>query len=681
MTRRLLIACCLGIAGSAQAQQAAPILRMLQTGQITPGQVLRMVQGRQEVVNASSLPTPIALSSFQREVLAFARQCAAQPRSPLRAFALHVLARLGSRQDVALVRPYLGADNVRLRLAAMTALWLLNPAAGRGHARNRLTAPSPLIVRNALRIFTARPDDRVDLDDEAGADRAPMPVYVGELPCCNPERVEQDERDATREAVAAAQALAQHPSPIVRREVCAVLLSFEVRQDYSAFLPTLLSARGGSPAAQRVLRVLRQRWPRVPAEFWPLLRRECRGGNRPAALPLVPRVDADAVPFRSRAERREFEQLRQQALAPRTQPATTDRTGYSLAFFYQRGCGQCQHVHKWIVRLANEIPDLRVRRYDIRQMDAAVLNEILSERMELPNRKRQTAPAVFTSTGALVGSEIDEDRLLRLVLASRGQPPPWPRRGAGSELDVAAAQERIQARYARLTAPWVVAAGLADGVNPCAFTVIIFFLSYLYYLGRGRAQVLMAGLAFTAGVFATYLLVGFGLLGAVQALRVMPALSAAVYWATAGLTLAAAVLSLRDGVLCLRGQSDRMVLKLPAAAQGAIHRVIRTQTRLRTIVAASLVAGFAVSLLELACTGQIYLPTILFISKGPARGAMLLVLYNVAFIAPLLAIFLLAYFGLGSQALAGFLRRHVAAAKFLMAGMFAALCVLLVVSV
>ena len=198
-------------------------------------------------------------------------------------------------------------------------------------------------------------------------------------------------------------------------------------------------------------------------------------------------------------------------------------------------------------------------------------------------------------------------------------------------------------------------------------------------MGRSKQELLLTGVMFTLGVFATYLLIGFGLLEAVQALKFMPALSNGVYWATALFALVVGLLSFRDGVLCLKGRAREVALQLPDAIKKMIHAVIRRQTQLRAIVLTSLVTGFLVSLLELACTGQVYLPAIVFISKGQVLGSALLVLYNVAFVTPLVVIFILAYFGLTSDMLSRFFQRHVAALKFSLAGLLFGLCGLLVV--
>ena len=90
-----------------------------------------------------------------------------------------------------------------------------------------------------------------------------------------------------------------------------------------------------------------------------------------------------------------------------------------------------------------------------------------------------------------------------------------------------------------------------------------------------------------------------------------------------------------------------------------------------------------ISLLELACTGQVYLPTIIFVSSIPelrVRAIGYLVLYNVLFILPLVVVFVLAYYGTTSKDLTRFLQRNAATVKLGMVILFAALAIWLGVS-
>jgi len=77
-------------------------------------------------------------------------------------------------------------------------------------------------------------------------------------------------------------------------------------------------------------------------------------------------------------------------------------------------------------------------------------------------------------------------------------------------------------------------------------------------------------------------------------------------------------------------------------------------------------AGFVISLLELACTGQVYLPTIIFVMGHPdmqGRAFFYLVLYNLASILPLIVVFGLAYVGTTCQQLGRFIHRRTAMIK------------------
>ncbi len=116
-----------------------------------------------------------------------------------------------------------------------------------------------------------------------------------------------------------------------------------------------------------------------------------------------------------------------------------------------------------------------------------------------------------------------------------------------------------------------------------------------------------------------------------------------------------------------------MTLQLPAALKSGIHDTIRRGTRNPRFVIAAFVVGLAVSILELACTGQVYLPTIVFmLQRGGGRGGALayLLLYNLAFVAPLVLILVLGLCGLRQETLVHRMRRHAAAVKFATAALF-----------
>lgn len=88
--------------------------------------------------------------------------------------------------------------------------------------------------------------------------------------------------------------------------------------------------------------------------------------------------------------------------------------------------------------------------------------------------------------------------------------------------------------------------------------------------------------------------------------------------------------------------------------------------------------GVIVSLLELACTGQVYLPTILYMAQqGSSSAVGWLLVYNLAFILPLVIIFALVYAGMTQEALLRFQKNHTATVKFALAAVFLLLWALL----
>jgi thiol-disulfide isomerase/thioredoxin/sulfite exporter TauE/SafE len=344
----------------------------------------------------------------------------------------------------------------------------------------------------------------------------------------------------------------------------------------------------------------------------------------------------------------------------------------SIAYFYSPGCLECDRVAYDLSYLEQKHVNLDVRSFDI--STCAPLNEAICERYGVPPEERLMTPAVFIGDECLIGDEISVERLEELIV-EYGQEPcvvPWE----GLEEESSTAVNRIIQRFKSFSAVAVLGAGLLDGVNPCAFTTIIFFVSYLAVMGRKGRDILFVGVSFTVAVFLTYLLVGVGVLGFVHSLGIVKTLSRVIYLATGVFCLVLAGFSLFDVYRIKQGRIEDIALKLPERLQKRVHQTIREGRNVRNYVWAAFVTGFLVSLLELACTGQVYLPTIIFVSGVPelrVNALVYLVLYNLMFILPLVIIFVLVFYGTTSKQLTGFFRANAASVKLLTALLFAAL--------
>jgi cytochrome c biogenesis protein CcdA len=367
-------------------------------------------------------------------------------------------------------------------------------------------------------------------------------------------------------------------------------------------------------------------------------------------------------------------------------PVPTPRSSVSgdappihLAYFYQTGCRACDRVRLDLDHLAQRYPGLVVHAFDVRER--AALCEWLGERAGLPEEKRLTAPAVFVDGEALIGENLQTGNLEALVAryADDGAEPVWEARESSQR----GAASRIISRFRALTLPTVLVAGLIDGLNPCAFATLVFFVSYLAFAGRRGREVLAAGAAFTLAVFLTYLAVGLGMLRFLAKLPFLDAASRWLYGLTAAVCLFLAAGNAYDWWQARQGEADEMRLKLPTRLRRLINRTIREGADMEAFVVVTFVTGMVVSIIELACTGQVYLPTIVFVLGVPemrAQAGLYLLLYNLVFVLPLVAVFVLITFGTTSQQLRVLIHRHTAKVKLATAALFLVLAGWLIVA-
>jgi cytochrome c biogenesis protein CcdA len=124
-----------------------------------------------------------------------------------------------------------------------------------------------------------------------------------------------------------------------------------------------------------------------------------------------------------------------------------------------------------------------------------------------------------------------------------------------------------------------------------------------------------------------------------------------------------------------------MAFGLDKETHRRIHGWIKRLTDQKSwlMMPAALLLGAIVSSMELACTGQIYLPILAAINADgiDLRAVLLLLLYNFFFILPLAIITAMTVMGVGAQPVAAWARNHVFATKVAMAVLFAGLAVLM----
>jgi cytochrome c biogenesis protein CcdA/glutaredoxin len=343
-----------------------------------------------------------------------------------------------------------------------------------------------------------------------------------------------------------------------------------------------------------------------------------------------------------------------------------------IAYFSDAGCQGCARTDNDLHVVEEQYSQVIVERFPKEEEENILLQKCLSDRHDVPEEEQQSTPMLFIGEDVLIGSEADLNNLLTVVekYAATGAEPTW------NDCDLEQAEGGLIAIFNGWGVLAILGAGLVDGLNPCAFATLVFFISYLTFTGRRGRDILLVGAAFAVGVFLTYFLVGLGLLKVIQSLEFFPLLGRWVYLFTALLCATLAVFTFRDFFRARQGRASEMALSLPDGLRRRINRVIRENARVEAFVAVALATGFVVSLLELACTGQVYFPTIAYMTTLPeyaSRAVFFLLLYCLMFIVPLVVVFLLSYFGATSEQLGLFLARHVVTIKVLTALVFVGL--------
>ena len=249
-------------------------------------------------------------------------------------------------------------------------------------------------------------------------------------------------------------------------------------------------------------------------------------------------------------------------------------------------------------------------------------------------------------------------------------------------------QVDILKRFEKLTPLAIISVGLLDGFNPCAITVIVFFMSFLAMQGYRRREIVLIGLIFIFSVYLTYVLIGVGTLEFIYRIQGFYAIAKVVNVSVGVFSIITGFMALYDYVKFKRDKNTSgLLLQLPKSMTNRIHKVIREEYKggdavleaahrkktLAKLAVGALITGFLVSAFEAVCVVKIYLPTIIFMLKTTGHRIQALgylLLYNLLFVIPLLGIFVCALAGTTSEQFAAWLKRHMGLLKILLAVMF-----------
>ncbi len=166
--------------------------------------------------------------------------------------------------------------------------------------------------------------------------------------------------------------------------------------------------------------------------------------------------------------------------------------------------------------------------------------------------------------------------------------------------------------------------GLADGINPCMFSVLLFLLTYLLAIGS-KKRAIKAGLVFAIGVFIVYFLFMFGminlisLIGVIQKIKIVVAIFA----------LIASLILIKD----FFAYGKWFSLEIPESTKPWVEKLIKRGT-----IPSAILLALLSSLVELPCTAGIPLVYTTLLADKAGFYIPYLFWYNIFFVIPLLII-------------------------------------------
>lgn len=179
--------------------------------------------------------------------------------------------------------------------------------------------------------------------------------------------------------------------------------------------------------------------------------------------------------------------------------------------------------------------------------------------------------------------------------------------------------------------PLIAITAAVDSINPCAFSILLLTIGFLFSIGKLRSNILKIGSFYIAGVFLAYFLIGLGLIHALHILNTPHFMARVGAWLLIILGLI--------NVINEFFPAFPIKLRIPHVAHHKIAQLMEKGT-----LTAVFFLGMLVGLCEFPCTGGPYLTVIGLLHDQATyiKGVAYLLLYNAIFVLPLVIILLIA---------------------------------------
>lgn len=298
--------------------------------------------------------------------------------------------------------------------------------------------------------------------------------------------------------------------------------------------------------------------------------------------------------------------------------------------YYGNGCPHCANVEEFI---KNNDLDIEIERKEVYQNpeNAEEFNKICSE--EAISLMDRGVPSLYVDGDCFVGDKSIIAYLeTRKILRKQGN----VEKKEFSEKQMSS--DSVAGSSGSLTLPILIGGALVDSINPCEFAVLLILMTTILASGN-KKRALLSGLAYSASIFISYFLMGLGLYSIISTAGT----TALFMKIIGGVAIVLGLFNLKDFLW----YGKLFVMEVPMSWRPKLKALVKSITG---PVSAFLI-GFLVSVFLLPCTSGPYIVILGMLGHGETymQAILLLVLYNLIFILPMIAITVAVYFGMNVE--------------------------------
>ncbi|MFH1432738.1 MAG: thioredoxin domain-containing protein [archaeon] len=324
----------------------------------------------------------------------------------------------------------------------------------------------------------------------------------------------------------------------------------------------------------------------------------------------------------------------------------TDPTKVCIAYFYSPLCSHCENLKPFIDSIEQAYSnDIILTRYDVTEpQNVALYNKLCQSK----NYEEKKIPLLAINDRILVGEpEIKDNLDAEIQRGISMEEKICPLEGmqcttnqTQGDRDPLIPQLGEKLEWQAIL-PLILFTGLADGINPCAFAVLLFIMAFLLEISNSRKRLIKITTAYITALLSVNILLGILYYYTSMQLH-QPAIIRNI---AITLALIAGAINIKDYFWYGKG----ITLKIPESSKKHIQALTKKAT-----VPAAVFLGSLVALLEAPCSIPIYL-TVVEVLKGHGQNLLQIMpyifTYNLMFILPLVLLAGIIYYGGEAKAL------------------------------